>query len=202
MLFLPQDDLDLYSSASTPFSTSQPPALISRTVFVSKLESKDGSICAENYKTSVRSNQDLIATKHCRARSMRRRAIINSAIASEIFLLKMSPLVSKENDCPRKAASVGDSVAVSRIYGISPKAVRDIWNRFAICSQYCFEDRQVIIYGCDDTGAHGSMLRATYGRKAVQHLPCLWPRRSSPRVFSICLSTRVHPPSSRTCSSV
>ena len=62
----------------------------------------------------------------------RKRAIITAQIAREIFSFK-SPLRSSrfDFDTKRTASSgqrSGDSVVFAEIYGISPKAVRDIWN--------------------------------------------------------------------------
>ena len=58
-------------------------------------------------------------------RSKRRRAILTAEKASEIFILKRFGLMQTYSP---NLASSSDSVAVSRLYGISPKAVRDVWN--------------------------------------------------------------------------
>ena len=61
----------------------------------------------------------------------RKRAIITAQEACEIFLTKSSSMgtVNSLNDqLDHKSSSSRGSVVVSGVYGISPKAVRDIWN--------------------------------------------------------------------------
>ena len=55
--------------------------------------------------------------------STRKRAVLSAENACEIFLLNPE-LCSPSEECP------GSSTFIARYYGISPKAVRDIWNRY------------------------------------------------------------------------
>ena len=76
-------------------------------------------------------NQDMSASKTASKtakspRSKRRRAVLTAEKASEIFFLKQ--IGSIWNNCLSPLANASDSVTVSRLFGISPKAVRDIWN--------------------------------------------------------------------------
>jgi hypothetical protein len=60
------------------------------------------------------------------SRFKRTRAILTAQEACEIFLLRpMDQTVSGRSSMPP-----GDSSAVSQRYGMSPKAIRDIWNRY------------------------------------------------------------------------
>lgn len=59
--------------------------------------------------------------------SARRRAILTAAEARDIFSLGVSLFSSVNGDSSRRIGSKA-SVAISRLYGISPKTVRDIWN--------------------------------------------------------------------------
>ena len=66
-------------------------------------------------------------------RSTRRRAIITNAIAKDIFSLKHQYFGSRLHcqSSSLRTRPTNHSIEVSRLYGISPKAVRDIWNGFA-----------------------------------------------------------------------
>ncbi len=55
----------------------------------------------------------------------RTRAILTTKEACEIFLLRPADHTLSR----RKSMVAGDSGAVSQRYGVSPKAIRDIWNR-------------------------------------------------------------------------
>jgi hypothetical protein len=59
----------------------------------------------------------------------RKRAKLTSDFAQEIFLSRTVP-EDDEAVCALLPLPVEQSVFVSAIYAISPKAVRDIWNRF------------------------------------------------------------------------
>ena len=66
----------------------------------------------------------------CNFPRRRKRAILTAQHAYEIYLFKQFSFFSGlENEMEQPAFASVDSVAISRIYGISPKAVRDIWNR-------------------------------------------------------------------------
>ena len=69
--------------------------------------------------------------KSGRSLAPRKRAIINAHDACEIFLLGKPSLTSRTHGHRHNStlALGGDSVRVSNFFGISPKAVRDIWNR-------------------------------------------------------------------------
>ncbi len=58
------------------------------------------------------------------ARKTRKRAVITAREAGEIFLMKYPRQEASSN-----VVAFGNSVEISQRYGISPKAVRDIWNR-------------------------------------------------------------------------
>ena len=140
MLFFPEDYFDSRSSAPAIMSWSSSREYCSKECDFFTTEN-DGDFYSpendlSNYLASSSTNeendkqtifnQNSKATGLGQARSSRRRAIITAVKASEIFLLRSSSQRPKIEDLSRRA---GDSVAISRIYGISPKAVRDIWNR-------------------------------------------------------------------------
>jgi hypothetical protein len=58
----------------------------------------------------------------CGTPSRRKRAVITAEEAGEIYSFKQVLLKSQYH------VGSGDSVVIARMYGISPKAVRDIWN--------------------------------------------------------------------------
>ena len=59
----------------------------------------------------------------------RKRAILNTQIAAEIFRIGAQAAVSTDSAAVCKPNLSRRSIFVSEYYGISPKAVRDIWNR-------------------------------------------------------------------------
>ncbi len=63
-------------------------------------------------------------------RKPRKKTTLTAREAAEIFLLK-HPRASDPN-----SFGAGDSVVISKRFGISPKAVRDIWNRCAPSTGY------------------------------------------------------------------
>ncbi len=69
--------------------------------------------------------------KSSRSIAPRKRAIINAHDACEIFLLAKPSLTPRIHGHHHNFALApgGDSLRVSIFFGISPKAVRDIWNR-------------------------------------------------------------------------
>ena len=74
-----------------------------------------------------------IRTNHKSGRSLvpRKRAVINAQDACDIFLLAEHAATRTTHGHRNKSllALGGDSVQISKFFGISPKAVRDIWNR-------------------------------------------------------------------------
>lgn len=62
-------------------------------------------------------------------RRVRKRAILTAQQAVEIFKLRESPASKLEQPGAELVSVYGRSSLVSALYGISPKAVRDIWNR-------------------------------------------------------------------------
>ena len=56
----------------------------------------------------------------------RKGAILNDRLAHEIFNLKSDYLLHQHSSCP--ILPKGYSAFVAKLYGISPKTVRDIWN--------------------------------------------------------------------------
>jgi hypothetical protein len=57
----------------------------------------------------------------------KKRATITTELAQEIFLIRTIP--EDKEDEQGIFAPLERSVAMSKVYGISPKAVRDVWNR-------------------------------------------------------------------------
>ena len=61
---------------------------------------------------------------HCR----RARAVLTAQQACEIYNQKIRDKIT-DTTRPNCVENVGTSVSISQNYGVSPKAVRDIWNR-------------------------------------------------------------------------
>ena len=61
--------------------------------------------------------------------SRRKRAVLNSQTAEEIFRLGVALALESRARGSTSAQLSRRSILVSQLYGISPKAVRDIWNR-------------------------------------------------------------------------
>jgi hypothetical protein len=77
----------------------------------------------------MRKIQDLNHKKISVSReTARKRATLTSELAQEIFLARVIPEDDYEFSEPRMPR-LERSVVVSEIYGVSPKAVRDVWNR-------------------------------------------------------------------------
>jgi hypothetical protein len=83
----------------------------------------------------------------------RKRALITPEIAIEIFSLKYSLFnLTSIKDKKRSTTGLGDSVEVSSIYGISPKAVRDIWNGYFHFMNYACIGLDLHIYAGEPGG--------------------------------------------------
>ena len=61
-------------------------------------------------------------------KTRRKRAILNAAQAAEIFKLRETCSNARASS-PSDFAPLCRSTQIAAIYGVSPKAVRDIWNR-------------------------------------------------------------------------
>ena len=59
----------------------------------------------------------------------RKRATLTPESALEIFLVQTKPEDEEDLSAPPRLER---SVIVAEIYGISPKAIRDVWNRFVL----------------------------------------------------------------------
>ena len=73
-------------------------------------------------------NENLEREEPKQARKPRRKTQITAHIAAEIYLLK-HPKFLEDGELDPDCQAAGNSVAVSQLFGISPKSVRDIWNR-------------------------------------------------------------------------
>jgi hypothetical protein len=123
MVFVPEDFLEKYSPSSNleeehSIETSE---YVPETLIWSEYESIH---CVEQSKSiGVRP-------------ALRKRAVLTPKAAREIYILK-KPTTSVHPRCTNRAfiESVSEeegkfsSMTVSKLYGISPKSVRDIWNR-------------------------------------------------------------------------
>ena len=59
----------------------------------------------------------------------KKRATITSELAQEIFLIRTMPEVEEGEQGIFAYPRMDRSAVMSKIYGISPKAIRDVWNR-------------------------------------------------------------------------
>ena len=73
-------------------------------------------------------------------KNARKGATLTSELAQEIFLVRVIPEGEDELSAPGPPR-LERSVVVSEIYGVSPKTVRDVWNRSAL-SWYLWLDKR------------------------------------------------------------
>jgi hypothetical protein len=116
--------MSIYNSHARNQKQTEPAKVLSPTS--SMVDSKTWAEYLYDHKgKTIRTND-----KCDRSLAPRKRAIITAKDACEIFLLTNA--AEQNAHGPRhiaRRAVGGDSVCVSKLFGISPKAVRDIWNR-------------------------------------------------------------------------
>ena len=102
----------------------------------------------------------------------RKRAVITGEIAREIGLLKDAVFPQETyNDLKQTTTRSGDSVLVSALFGISPKAVRDIWNGYVVLflqSWLLARHSMITCLTSYSVGGHGDKQQALKGQRRPQ----------------------------------
>ena len=144
----------------------------------------DGADCSTVSKSKSKFPSDSAIDKTenpatmSRAPSPHRRAKITAKKALEIFCLRCFPSDLSHDRLGRFADStqgMGNSAAISKLYGISPKAVRDVWNGFVSLLSYAGSVLDgaalwALTYTISAAGERGSMPHTISGGVTMIHL--------------------------------
>ena len=98
----------------------------------------------------------------------RKRAVLNAQTAEDIFRLGVALAVESRTSGTASAHLSRRSMLVSQLYGISPKAVRDIWNRYIIKQLTIMHQAPLVAQRMLAGGPGGSPLATCGGRTATR----------------------------------